>query len=456
MADPIEAALADLAVKKLVTKGYGVISSVMDLQSELQDTRTLIEAALLDGDSMSDQCSRTQQDTLEKLSCLLDRLLDLSDVRASRELQKQVMSGGNFKKEFRCFFSASNQAVARFKDARKVDDIKKKLSAIARNHAMISSICSKPTQARSIQSAESSSSNILTNLVIGRDKDRDEIVSMLSEDSLASGTTLSVSSIVWIGGMGKTTLACSGFRQLRILMIAACGEGELPHNQSNVAQLYHHFRRAIGGKKFLLVLDNIWDHNNDLRDKWLNLRKLLEFGANGSKVLITTRDQKVAGVLDSTASCMLGDLTEDDSCLLFQEIAFTQWQEAGVEAIGLEIAKMCPKVPLVIRSIGGLLAGKRTVQEWLAFRDEFQLANFASFGSDVMLKLPNSITRLVNLQSLYLDDCDHLEKLPRDMSKLVNLRHLKLVGSKKLRRHMPMGLGKLTDLRTLDTFIVGN
>uniref|UniRef100_A0A803MHK7 NB-ARC domain-containing protein n=1 Tax=Chenopodium quinoa TaxID=63459 RepID=A0A803MHK7_CHEQI len=393
MADPIEAALADLAVKKLVTKGYGVISSVMDLQSELQDTRTLIEAALLDGDSMSDQCSRTQQDTLEKLSCLLDRLLDLSDVRASRELQKQVMSGGNFKKEFRCFFSASNQAVARFKDARKVDDIKKKLSAIARNHAMISSICSKPTQARSIQSAESSSSNILTNLVIGRDKDRDEIVSMLSEDSLASGTTLSVSSIVWIGGMGKTTLAW-------ILMIAACGEGELPHNQSNVAQLYHHFRRAIGGKKFLLVLDNIWDHNNDLRDKWLNLRKLLEFGANGSKVLITTRDQKVAGVLDSTASCMLGDLTEDDSCLLFQEIAFTQWQEAGVEAIGLEIAKMCPKVPLVIRSIGGLLAGKRTVQEWLAFRDEFQLANFASFGSDVMRTLKFSFDQLDATQKL--------------------------------------------------------
>ncbi|XP_021762204.1 putative disease resistance protein RGA4 [Chenopodium quinoa] len=65
------------------------------------------------------------------------------------------------------------------------------------------------------------------------------------------------------------------------------------------------------------------------------------------------------------------------------------------------------------------------------------------------MKLPTSITRLVNLQSLYL------EKLPRDMSKLVNLRHLKLAESKKL-RHMPMGLGKLTDLRTLDTFIVGN
>uniref|UniRef100_A0A803MJG5 NB-ARC domain-containing protein n=1 Tax=Chenopodium quinoa TaxID=63459 RepID=A0A803MJG5_CHEQI len=175
-----------LAVKKLVTKGYGVINSVMDFQSELQDTRTL-----------------TEQDTLEKLSCLLD----LSDVRASRELQKQVMSGGNFTKELRSFFSASNRAVARFKDAWEVDDIKKKLNAIARNHAMISSICSKPTQPRSILSAESSSSNILTNLVIGSDKDRDEIVSMLSEDSLASGTTLSVSSIVGIGGKGKTTLA---------------------------------------------------------------------------------------------------------------------------------------------------------------------------------------------------------------------------------------------------------
>uniref|UniRef100_A0A803MUR4 Rx N-terminal domain-containing protein n=1 Tax=Chenopodium quinoa TaxID=63459 RepID=A0A803MUR4_CHEQI len=126
MAEAVQTAIVDLAVKKLVNKGFEAINYVMDLDSELkklQHTKTLIEAALLDAESMSEQYTNSQQDTLEKLSCQLDRLLDLLDVRASKVLQKQVMGGSNYIKELRSFFSASNQLVARFKDARKVEDI---------------------------------------------------------------------------------------------------------------------------------------------------------------------------------------------------------------------------------------------------------------------------------------------------------------------------------------------
>ncbi|KNA22030.1 hypothetical protein SOVF_037840 [Spinacia oleracea] len=135
-----EEAIVDLVMKKLINKGHGAIMSAINLESEvkkLQNTRTLIEAALLDVDSTPGHYSRAQLDSYEKLSCELDRLHDFSDVRATRELQKQVMDGNKYIKEARLFFTASNQLVARFKDARKVKDIRKKLNSITIDHAQI-------------------------------------------------------------------------------------------------------------------------------------------------------------------------------------------------------------------------------------------------------------------------------------------------------------------------------
>ncbi|XP_021843063.2 putative disease resistance protein RGA1 [Spinacia oleracea] len=409
-----EDAIVDLVMKKLIKKGHGAIMSAINLESEvkkLQNTRTLIEATLLDVDSMSEHYSPAQLDSFQKLSCELDRLHDFSDVRATRELQKQVMDGNKYINEARLFFTASNQLVARFKDARKVKDIRKKLNSITIDHAQIGSINCMPTASQT-RVLNGSSQDFVSNMVIGRDGDRDYIVNMLSEDSIAA--IPSVTSIVGIGGLGKTTLAWYVYKDERVKScfdvqfwvpanqhfdfrkvlekIITCGTGELPTNICDMDQLYHHFRTAIRGKKFLLVLDNIWD-NDSLRQKWANLKSLLKCGAEGSKVLLTTRNHKVAEIIDSANLYHLRELTEDDSWLLFQKIAFTQWQDPGVKEIGKEIANMCPNLPLVIQSIGSLLAGKGTVQEWQAFRND-QLASFACYGRDVMHTLKLSYDQL--------------------------------------------------------------
>jgi len=74
-------------------------------------------------------------------------------------------------------------------------------------------------------------------------------------------------------------------------------------------------------------------------------------------------------------------------------------------------------------------------------------------GNDNIKKLPGSITRLHNLQTLRLSNCWQLEELPRDIKKLINLRHLEIDECYSL-TYMPSGLGQLTNLQTLSRFVV--
>ncbi|PON89610.1 LRR domain containing protein, partial [Trema orientale] len=67
--------------------------------------------------------------------------------------------------------------------------------------------------------------------------------------------------------------------------------------------------------------------------------------------------------------------------------------------------------------------------------------------------LPNSVIKLVNLQTLKLNYCYNLEELPRDIKNLVNLKHLEIYGYNKL-TYMPSGLGELTNLQTLSQFVL--
>ncbi|XP_074320014.1 disease resistance protein RGA2-like isoform X2 [Silene latifolia] len=335
------------------------------------------------------------------------------DAKATKTKQKQLMGGSKFTKEARLFFSTSNQLVSPFKDARKINSITGELSRFARNYAQFGSIVSSSTLKQTRILGNVTGSYMSTDMVIGRDGDRDKMVSLLLDSSAAAGV-LPVASIVGIGGVGKTTLAQYVYNDERIqtyfdlqLWVSAtqdfnvkdvlrqmvtCATDDEKALDCGIDQLQRRLYQTIAGKRFLLVLDGVWD-DDSLRGKWIELRALLRVGAQGSKVLLTTRSKTVAKIIGTQDPLIVGDLGDDDSLLLFQYVAATEWHEPGVEAIAKEIAKMCPKVPLVIRAIGSLLAGKHTVQEWRAFRDA-QLSNFASYGSDVMGTLKLSYDQL--------------------------------------------------------------
>nr|XP_023904417.1 putative disease resistance protein RGA3 [Quercus suber] len=67
--------------------------------------------------------------------------------------------------------------------------------------------------------------------------------------------------------------------------------------------------------------------------------------------------------------------------------------------------------------------------------------------------LPNSITKLYNLQTLAIKRCHFLRKLPKNLRNLTKLRHINI--SHAYVEQMPINMGQLTCLQTLPFFVIG-
>ncbi|RHN55112.1 putative leucine-rich repeat domain, L domain-containing protein [Medicago truncatula] len=79
---------------------------------------------------------------------------------------------------------------------------------------------------------------------------------------------------------------------------------------------------------------------------------------------------------------------------------------------------------------------------------------YLNFSSGDFEILPESICQLWNLQILKLDHCYSLQYLPNSLTQLKSLQHISLIGC--YISSLPRQIGKLTSLRTLSMYIVGN
>jgi hypothetical protein len=150
--------------------------------------------------------------------------------------------------------------------------------------------------------------------VIGRDADKKAVIDRLLLDSNVEDN-VSILPIVAIGGLGKTTLAQLIFNDEQIekhfqLKMWVCVSD--PFHVKNIVEkiieaatkkkpaagemdtLVGKLKEKIDGKKYLLVLDDVW---NEDRGKWSHLKQVLMGGARGSRILVTTRTEIVARIV---------------------------------------------------------------------------------------------------------------------------------------------------------------
>ncbi|KAJ7012917.1 disease resistance protein [Populus alba x Populus x berolinensis] len=79
---------------------------------------------------------------------------------------------------------------------------------------------------------------------------------------------------------------------------------------------------------------------------------------------------------------------------------------------------------------------------------------YLNFSQTKIKRLPESVSTLINLQTLKLYGCRKLNKLPQGTGNLINLCHLDITDTDNL-LEMPSWMGNLTGLQKLSKFIVG-
>ncbi|XP_058079891.1 putative disease resistance protein RGA3 [Magnolia sinica] len=200
--------------------------------------------------------------------------------------------------------------------------------------------------------------------MFGREEDINILISKLVSGSSCEEERIHVISIVGIGGLGKTTLAqliCNDVKGLTKAIIQDAERENTPLTELNPLQ--NKLLETLQGKRFLLVLDDVW---NDNSDKWDELWLSFQSGAPGSKILVTTRSKKVANTCMPSA-CMheLKALSDDDCWTLFSSRAFSGRKvEDCLEKIGREIVKKCKGVPLSAKVMGSAMRSKTSTQDW--------------------------------------------------------------------------------------------
>ncbi|KAL6144646.1 hypothetical protein ACLB2K_055337 [Fragaria x ananassa] len=102
--------------------------------------------------------------------------------------------------------------------------------------------------------------------------------------------------------------------------------------------------------------------------KWEPLRLALMSGAEGSRILVTTRNEAVARMMGATTQIIHLEKLSDEHCFsLFYHLAFLNREKEKsdlFEGIGQKIVKKCKGSPLAAKTLGSLMWNKKTLKEW--------------------------------------------------------------------------------------------
>ncbi|XP_048546431.1 disease resistance protein RGA2-like [Triticum urartu] len=230
-----------------------------------------------------------------------------------------------------------------------------------------------------------------TTKIFGRDDDQDVVVKLLLDQQ--DQRRVQVLPIIGMGGLGKTTLAKmvyndQGVQQhfelkmwhcvsnnfdvipflKSIIELAVSGRCDMP---DTIELLQKQLEQVIGQKRFMLVLDDVW--NEDER-KWEDVLKpiLCSIGGPGSVIVVTTRSEKVASIMQTLGPHRLACLSEQDSWELFAQKAYSkgvEQEKAELISIGRRIVNKCRGLPLALKTMAGLLSSYQQVQEWKAIEE---------------------------------------------------------------------------------------
>lgn len=400
-------AFITVVFEKLASSTLWNLARQKGIASQLETwstTLSQIQAVLVDAEEkqMTNRAVKQWLDRLQFLAFELDDIVDeLATEAIRRHLAESRASGtGTVRNLNHCSFSSwwwNRKLFAKshlgglvfdYKMKSKLDKITAKLQELAnqKNDFHLEANVVRGSKSNKSNPRLPTTSLVDESRVYGRETDKEKVLKFLLRDESSScNGEVSVISIVGLGGTGKTTLAqlvynnekvkacfdlmvwvsvSEDFDVFKITKVVYESVTQKSRQFEDLNMLQVTLKEKLSYKKFLIVLDDAWNEDDE---KWDLLRRPFQVGAPGSKVIVTTRNKGVASTMGSFQTYNLEVLANDDCLSLFAQNALDAPNfddRPDFKVIGENMVRKCNGLPLALKTLGRLLRTKGSPKEW--------------------------------------------------------------------------------------------
>ncbi|KAK7295634.1 hypothetical protein RJT34_18545 [Clitoria ternatea] len=429
MADPAVSFLLQ-NLPRLLNDEFNLLSGVEDKVNSLYNELKFIDIFLKN--SMGKRNNQFVKELMNQIRDVAHKAEDAVDIytaNVSRHRQRNMLS--------KLFHMKKHVMVLHEVDA-EIEKIKKSINEIYINKERYD--ITNDSNSEEVAAAESLRER-------RKDVEEKEVVGLVDDsrvviEKLDDGDSdLKVVSIIGMGGLGKTTLARKIYNSNLVNNLFPFRVWGYVSNDYRPQELFLSFLRCLlskfeydalfkkkededeaiamseeklkkkleeclKGKKYLIVLDDIWK-----TEVWDAVKSAFPDDENGSRILITSRIQEVTHYTGSTSQFNLPLLNKEESWELFSRKVFGgKMCPSDLESLGKSIVESCKGLPLAIEVLAGLVAKKEKSQrEWLRMKniswqltkDKFEVMDILKLSYD---NLPQRLKTCFLYFAIYPED----------------------------------------------------
>ncbi|KAL0718647.1 hypothetical protein Bca4012_067970 [Brassica carinata] len=359
----------------LLSREYEQLQGVADQVNTLKSDLNLLKSFLKDAEAKK-HTSEVVKNCVEEIK---EIVYDAEDIVEAFILKGELRKSGGIRR-FACILPERRET------ALETGSLSKRISKVICDmekfgvQKFIADVRDPQPSQQRLEYARKYESNL-----VGMEENVEKLVRHLVEKDDNQGV-----SMTGMGGLGKTTIARQAFHHDKvkekfdrlvwvcvsqvcdpmivwqeILLTLRPNEEKKKISEMTKATLQDELFQLLETFKSLIVFDDIWKE-----DDWEQIKAIFPH-KKGSKVLLTSRNERVAGHGETYINFKPDCLSDDDSWTLFQRIAMSNKYtselnnvDKEMEEMGKQMIKHCGGLPLAIRVLGGVLSANYTVHYW--------------------------------------------------------------------------------------------